>query len=401
MNENPLGTPDEPTPDFAWPYQIAELLSEWLNDQWEDVLGQFERGLLKRRFPRLVMQAVLWSCVAYIGLVWVCLCYIQFPVSPFGLWDMVKWVAIIAIVPLIAIYILYAGGATVALLLSLLLSIAAYFTLSLCYVCWVLWGAVRKRSPWLDRYRNVVFTGLAGSLILATFVDGAYRFWDLPFEIAPWARLVLISTSAWAALFCHLVRDKAMEPAMPRAVVKWTVSLTIGLGLVALWGAGSQKDDYFLHKSVVEHPKDVGAWLDLAWHYQDKGDKIAADSGDEDHSPPDPTYLYREALDCLNHAVSLGAGGFEVHSARAQLADELGERQEAVSFGRQAPELAPASSDTSSGEEEGRVKRLSDLIAREAAVPLESDVEEHRQEHVRGRRREVLPEVVRWVFDLL
>jgi len=85
MNESPLGMPREPTPDFAWPFRIAELIFEWLSAAWERFTKQLEA--LGRRCPRFVVQAALWSCVTYVGLVWISLCYIRYPVAPYGLWD--------------------------------------------------------------------------------------------------------------------------------------------------------------------------------------------------------------------------------------------------------------------------------------------------------------------------
>jgi hypothetical protein len=264
MSTSSFGPSSEPTPDFGWPYYVAEFISEWLNGQWQNF--QFGARLPRRPFPRVVVQTLLWSSLAYTVLVWACFCYIDFPVSPYGLWDIMTWVIVVSAVTLAAIYTIYAGGVTIVLLVSVLLSIAIYLTLSVSYLSWVLSGAVLKRSPWLIRYRFVMLTGLGASVVLATFVDGSYRFWDAPFEVISWAKLFLISASAWAALFCHLVRNKVMEPASSRAVVKWTVGLTIGFGVFAFFGASFQKAEYFLRKNVVEHPKEASAWLDLAWH---------------------------------------------------------------------------------------------------------------------------------------
>jgi hypothetical protein len=36
--------PDEPAPDFGWPYRIVEVLSEELNAQWENLSEQFGTG---------------------------------------------------------------------------------------------------------------------------------------------------------------------------------------------------------------------------------------------------------------------------------------------------------------------------------------------------------------------
>jgi hypothetical protein len=282
---------------------------------------------------------------------------------------------------------------------ALSLPLAVYLTLSLLYVCWVLLDAIRKHSYWLKFYRPVVFTGVASSLALATFVDGSYRFWDRHFEITQWAKFAIVASSAWAALFCSLVHDRLMEPGRPRTVLKWTAGLAVGIGLLAYWHANGQREEYFLRKSVIEHPNDAGAWLELARHYSYEGDNLAADSGDEEHSAPDPTPLYREALDCLNQAVSLGAGGFKVHLARAQLADEIGEQQAAVAFGREALNLAPASSDSSADRDEDDVKWLRDMIARNAAAPPEIPIEDNKK-HVRDQRRQRIPGLLRWVFEV-
>jgi tetratricopeptide (TPR) repeat protein len=342
-----------------------------------------------------VLRVVSWSFVAYIGLVWICLCYIRYPVIPYGLWDIVEWVVVVAAVTFVAIYTVYAGGALIAALVLLLTTVAVTFSLSLLYVCWVLLVALRKHSYWLKRYRPVVFAGAAASVALATFVDGSYRFWDRPFEIYQWAKFVFVAGSAWAALFCHLVRDKLMDGDRPRKVLKWTAGLVVGIGLLAYWNANGQREEYFLRKNVIEHPKDASGWLDLARHYTYEGDKLAADSGDEDHSAPDPTPAYRQAVDCLNQAMSLGANGFKVYMARAQLADELGEQHEAASFGRQALNLAPASPGSSTDE----VKWLQDMIARNAAASPKSTLEDN-VTRVRSQRRDRLPGLVRWVFEV-
>lgn len=181
--------------------------------------------------------------------------------------------------------------------------------------------------------------------------------------------------------------------------MKWTVGLALAFGLLAYWDASGHREAYFLRKSVVEHPRDASAWLELAHYYSYEGDKLAADSGDEDHAAPDPTPSYREALVCLDQVISLGTRGFDVYLARAQLADKLGEHQEAVSSGREALNLALVSIGSSSDREEDEVKWLQDMVSRNAAEPPKNPLEGQRK-RVRDQRRERLPGVVRWVFEV-
>ncbi len=210
MNEHPTGMSNEPTPDFAWPYRVTELLFEWLSTRGQKLLEVF-----RRRIPHFVAQAACWSCLAYIGLVWICLCYIRYPVIPYGFWEMVEWLVVVTAITFGAIFTVHPGGTLVVALLFLLTTLAVYFALSLFYVSCVLLDAVRRHSFWLKAYRPVMFAGATASLALATFVDGSYRFWDRPFNVTVWAEFVFVTGSAWAALFCHLVRNKLMEPGRP------------------------------------------------------------------------------------------------------------------------------------------------------------------------------------------
>jgi len=389
--------PDAPPLDFSWPYRVAEFLAEWLRDRWHDLCWWFGIGLARFPLVRRVLSGLMWSCLAYIGLILICVSYVYFPVSPYGLWDILAWVATVAIVTFVSVYTLYAGGYLFLSLCLLLFSIGVYFTLSLSFICWALARAARHHSEWLRRCRTALVTGLLASLVLATFVEGSDRFWDGPFDIRNWTKLFLLSISAWATLFCGLVRDRANDPAALRRAVTWTLVLAIGFGLLAFWSTSGQKAEYLLHRNVVEHPKDAGVWLDLASHYHDEGDRLAAEPGDEDHSPPDPTPSYKRALQYLNRAVSLGAGGFDVNFERAQLANEVGEREEAISFGKLALGQVPPSIDASSPEMPDRVQWLRGMIARNsAALPA---MQEHQS--VRRQRRESLPQSVRWVFDLI
>ena len=139
--------------------------------------------------------------------------------------------------------------------------------------------------------------------------------------------------------------------------------------------------------------------FDLAWHYKDQGDTLAADPGDDDHGPPDPKPFYEEALDCINRAIELGATGFEVHFSRAQLADAVGNTQAAISFAQEALRFAPPDSRP---DEENRVNWLREMTARniDALTTLQEEEQRERERRrVRDRRRQRLPQIVRWVFD--
>src|SRR5207302_2633360 len=124
-----------------------------------------------------------------------------------------------------------------------------------------------------------------------------------------------------------------------------------------------------------------------------------ADSGDENHAPPDPKPYYKDALDCMNRAVELGAAGFEVTFSRAQLADALGDTRTATAFAQEALKLAPGES-TPEGKDQ--VTWLNDMMARNIkALPalLEEEQREQERQRVRDRRLQRLPGIVRWVFE--
>ena len=285
-----------------------------------------------------------------------------------------------------ATYVLYEGGGIALLIISLVTSIAVYLGLSLVYLCWVVVSATLKRSMWLDSYRPVLLIGLGSSLALATFVDGSYQFWDRPFAAGSWIRFFFIIVSAWAALFCHLIRDQAIHSGPRRAVVKWTLGLTFAFTLLSFWDAGHGRTEYLLRKAVTERPRDVGAWMDLGWHYKSEGERLESESGD-DSSPPDPGPLYREALDCLNQAVSLGADGFNVHLARAQLADALGDKKRATVYGRNALAVALSSSGRPASPKNDDIAWLRDMLARSNSTESEDNANESSRRHVQMERR--------------
>jgi tetratricopeptide (TPR) repeat protein len=265
----------------------------------------------------------------------------------------------------------------------------------------VVWNAKKEQSVWLRRYRPMMLTGIITVLILATFIDGSYRFWDRPFHLVAWGKLVFIGASAWAALFCYIARDEVLQPATPRRILKWTVGLTIGIGVFVFWQTGVQRTEYFLHKTVIEHPNDEKAWLDLGAFYSDEGDRLANEADDVDeegrhNSPPDPTPYYNEALNCLDRAVKLGATGFRVYYALAYVADAVGKEEAAVAYGQEG--LRFASFNTSGAEEDDAVKWLHEMIARNTQV-TQQNRQWDREQLVRKSRQKNLPRIVRWVFE--
>lgn len=384
---------DSQTPDFGWPYRATEFIFEWATDRYRNLRDNLWAEVSKRPFLRSIVRTFLLSSAAYLILVWVCVCYVQFPVRPFGLWDLGKWVILAGTLIWGAIGVCW-GLSTIVLFLWLLLLLAISLTASLTYLCWVVWNAQRRWSAWLYWYRPAMLIGVIAVLTLATFVNGSRRFWDRPFDLVAWGTLVFIGASAWAALFCHLARNKTLGPGTPRVIVKWTLGLMIGIGAFVHWQSGSEREEYFLHKNTTEHPNDQNAWLDLAGYYNREGDRLADDPGDEEHGAPDPGPSYSEALRCFNRAVQLGASGFDVNFERATLADWLGEKQEAVVYAKEALAEAPPVSD------DDAVKSLREVIARNAASQTELEQEADRKRLVHLSRRENLSAAVKWVFEV-
>jgi len=230
-------------------------------------------------------------------------------------------------------------------------------------------------------------------------MDGAYRFWDAPFTAFHWAKFAFVGVSAWAALFCHLMDGKVRFRGTPRKIFVWTFALTVVVGVLAHWHANQDRGGYFLRKDIALHPNDPASWVELAGDYEYQGDVVANDPGDEDHGPGDPKPWYEDALESINRAVELGAGGFEVRFSRAKLADEVGQKKAAIAFAQEALQSAPADR-TADGND--NVKWLQEMVARNiSALPTLREEEQREQERqqVRDRRQQRLPLIVRWVFD--
>ena len=189
------------------------------------------------------------------------------------------------------------------------------------------------------------------------------------------------------------------QPKVKRPIIRWTVGLALLIGTFVSWQTRRDKPEYFLRKAVVEHPNDVTAWLKLASHYRDEGDVLANDSGDEADSPPDPTPSYQEALDCINRAVDLGARGFEVDLARAQLADAVGDRRASVLYARDALSHGPPSA-IPEGDRNEEIKWLREMITRNDAAPSADEAIEARERRVRDERLNRLPGALRWASEI-
>ena len=139
-------------PDFGWPYKITDRIFEWFSDLWHGLLDVLDRELSKRPLLHSVLRATMWSAVAYLVALWACLSYVQFPVSPYDFEDIAEWVAL-ATALIWGGFGLYIGAAQLFLLFWILLLIALSLTLSLFYLCSVVWKAQREQSAWLRRYR--------------------------------------------------------------------------------------------------------------------------------------------------------------------------------------------------------------------------------------------------------
>jgi tetratricopeptide (TPR) repeat protein len=384
----------EESPDFGWPDTVTEFVVEWLNRLWEGLKDYAAEQLRHRTFVCWASGLTISAGIAYLAALWVCFCYIRFPVSPYGVWEITEWAMVAGAVVWGAIGV-YFGAALLLWLFGLMLLVAVYFTLSLGYLCWTLWTAHRRQSPWLKRYRVVIIFGIAAVLATATFVDGAYRLWDAPFRAFAWLKLAFVGGSAWTALFCYLIRDKVALAEIPRTIITWTVVSALAIGTFVHWQADRDRSEYFMWKNVTQHPNDPAAWLDLARHYEDQGDVLAGEAGDEDHQPADPRPYYEEALDSINRAIELGATGFEARFSRAKLADAIGENQAAVLYAQEALQNAPP-------EECDQVRWLREMMAMHNDALITSHETRHREEQsrrVRDRRRGRLPRIVRWAFD--
>lgn len=385
-------------PEFRWPHRVTELTFECLSTLWESLSDYAADQIRNQTLLGRVQVLIALAVTAYLALLWVCLCYIRFPISPFGVWDLVEWAITAGSVVWGAIGV-YFSGVTLLALLWVLLVIVIYLTVSLGYLCWTVWNAALKQSPWLGRYVPVMMFGMTASVAAATYAEGAYRFWEPPSTAARWMAFAAVGVSGWAALFCYLMRDSVQQRETPRRIIKWTAGLIVVIAMLIHWHAGQGRTAHSLEKETGEHPNDPNAWLDLARYYKDQADTLAADSGHEDHAPPNPKPYYEDALHSMNRAVELGAGGFEVNFSRAQVADALGNARAAIAFAQEALKFAPGES-TPEGKDQ--ITWLNDMIARNknslAALQEEEQRLQERQ-RARDRRRQHLPWVVRWIFD--
>ena len=390
----------EDIPDFYWPERICENCVDGLKNVWEGINDKVQMLTARHPSAKKLLVVLLWASILYFVLVWIFACYVYFPVAPYGIWDIFGWVIFISIGFVLIISFLLHLLSIIGTISWALLLFAFNFALSLLHLCWTVVDAAQKKAAWLDSYRRVLALGIVSALVLATYIDGSYRFWDSPFDFSAWLRTVLIILAAWASLFCYVARDKVMEVGSPRRIKQWTVGLILAISLFVHWNAGGKRTKYFLAKGVREHPNEPNPWLDFGYYYIDKGRSLANSPGDTEHGSPDPSQSYREALRCLNLAVELGASGYEVNLERAEAADIVGEKHAALIYGQIA--LEKSSTEPPSEYLQDEVKWLHKMIAQDAGLPdVQEKAEENKQNHARQIRRqriESLPAFARWLF---
>jgi tetratricopeptide (TPR) repeat protein len=392
----------KPPPDFRWADRCCDTLVNALENLWDSLVRIIERRIDRYPVLRVVGRIVVYFVFAYLVLLWASACYVFFPISPYGFWNIAGWIfiaGVLIVVSIVVVYSVFLGVVQLGLLLSLVLLLLLWLTLSLFYLSYIVVAALRTNAAWILPYRSVIVASVICVMALATYVDGTNRFWDRQFELLPWLKLCFLGLSGWAALFCWIARDRVLEPGTPRRILIWSLGLVLALGLLAYWTRNNNREEYFLNKAVTQNPRDPQAWLDLAWHYDYEGDRLADEEGDEDHAPPDPTPDYSEALRCFNRAAELGASGFEMNLARAQLADTLGEKRNAVAYAQEALRFAPT--DGAADETADSIEWLHKTIDEDRNSPNRSEVSIDRRKSTEKQRIQRLPLFVRWVFDLL
>lgn len=215
-------TATRPPPDFRWVERCCNALVNVLEGFWHSFVRIFERRVEQHPVLRVVGRIVVYGLFACLALLWASACYVTFPVSPYGFWDLVGWIFIagaFAVGGVFAAVSSYLGVASLAAILSLLLLLLLWFTLSLFYLSYTVFKAARTKATWVSPYRVVIVVSVICTVALATYVDGTWRFWDRPFELLPWLKIFFLSISAWAALFCWIARDKVMEARTPKLII--------------------------------------------------------------------------------------------------------------------------------------------------------------------------------------
>jgi hypothetical protein len=236
-------------PDFQWPYRVAERIFERLTDLWGVIKDMAAAHLVRRAGLRWTLVFVVSAGLIYLVTLWVSFSYLRFPISPFGAWDLAEWLIETGSVVCGAVA-LYFFTAFLFAVVGVMLSISTHLTLSLGYLCWNVWNSHGRQSAWLKRYSVVMIFGITMALALATFVDGTYRFWDRPFTAFRWAKFAFVGACAWAALFCHLMRDNATSRGTPRRIVIWTVASAIGLAILrTAWRTKTERSISYGRKS--------------------------------------------------------------------------------------------------------------------------------------------------------
>ena len=217
-------------PDFRWADRCCDALMNALEGFWYSFVRILERRIEHHPALRVVARIGSYGLFTYLALLWASACYVTFPVSPYGFWHLVGWIFIagaIAVGGVWAAVWLYLGGTFLAATLSMFLLLLLWLTLSLFYLTYTVFTAVRTKATWVSPYRVVIVVSVILTVALATYVDGTERFWDRPFELLPWSKTFLLGISAWAALFCLIARDKVMESRTPNLIMLWTLGLVL------------------------------------------------------------------------------------------------------------------------------------------------------------------------------
>jgi len=64
------------SPDFCWPFEVAELMVEWLGYLWECLTNNTLAYLRRRMMLRWALVFIALAGIAYLPLLWICLCYV-------------------------------------------------------------------------------------------------------------------------------------------------------------------------------------------------------------------------------------------------------------------------------------------------------------------------------------
>ena len=395
----PAKDTDSTDEDFRRPLLAAANLLSWIELKWDFLSATLTYPLAIHPSIKRLLNACGAALALYAAAIWVGYCYIEMP-ERWTVAATMEWafrVGVAAVLPVFVIIGVLQGFALVGALFMAFFYIVVALLCSLVYLVWVVRNAYRRSAPWLSALTPTLLFGLGSSIAIATYTDGVNRYWDAPFHWSKWLIYFIAALSGWSALFCYIVGNRVYARGTAKRVVQWTLLAVLSLGILVHWHAGSSRSSYFLYKAVRDNPNDRNAWLKLAWDHYYQAEELEGEDGDENSSPPDPTPDYQEALEYFGKAVDLGAGGFDVYSARADAADHAGERQKARILAEQALRNAPSGT----GDENVRacIEKLKEIVNRNSQTALQHIKEEPtRKKAIRAVRLQHLPRLLSWPF---